>query len=74
MNKGIVFLGMGFELVAMCMGGLYLGETVKAHYGLETPVSAYMILAMLIAWFVHLFYLLRKFQKEAEDDISGNSP
>lgn len=67
MNKGLVFLGIGFELIAMCMGGYYLGEAINEYYGWKAATSAYLIVLLLIAWFVHLFYLLRKFEKDDED-------
>lgn len=67
MNKGIIFLGIGFELVAMCVGGYLLGELIDQHYGWKSFASTYLVLILLIAWFVHLFYLLRKFEKDNED-------
>ena len=66
MKKGIVFLGIGFELVAMCLGGYYLGEIIDQRMGTKNTASTYLILALLVSWFVHLFYLLRKFEKENE--------
>ena len=70
-GKGIVFLGIGFELVAMCLGGHYLGEFIDAHYGWKAVASTYLVLALLIAWFLHLFYLLRKFEKDDDQNSAG---
>lgn len=67
MQKGIVFLGIGFELVAMCVGGYFLGEYIDQYYGWKATASTYLVLVLLLSWFVHLFYLLRKFEKENED-------
>lgn len=71
MNKGIVFLGMGFEMVALCMGGYFLGNHVDAYMGWETKSSAYLILLLLVGWFWHFMILVRKFQKENDDPGSG---
>lgn len=66
MNKGVIFLGMGFELVGLCMGGYWLGEYVDAYMGWEKS-SAYLILLLLVGWFVHFFILIRKFMEEDND-------
>jgi len=72
-KNGMMFSGMGFELVALCLGGYYLGDTISQHYGITKSVTAFVILALLVAWFVHLIYLLRKFE-DTDDSDSGNQP
>lgn len=68
-NKGIVFFGVAFELVALCVGGWVLGGMVDQHMGWINTAQTYLVLVLLFGWFVHLFYLLRKFEKEnAADD------
>jgi hypothetical protein len=73
-NKGIVFLGIGFELVAMCVGGFYLGAYIDQYYGWTAFASTYLVLALLLSWFLHLFYLLRKFEKDGENGNEGPNP
>lgn len=72
MGKGIVFLGIGFELVAMCVGGYFLGDYIDQYYGWTATASTYLVLILLTSWFIHLFYLLRKFEKENEIDPGGS--
>ncbi len=67
MGKGIVFMGVSFELVAMCVGGYYLGEFVDERMGWKNYASTYLVLVLLVGWFVHLIYLLRRFEKENDD-------
>lgn len=67
MNKGIVFLGIGFELVAMCIGGYFLGNFIDQEMGWQNFASTYLVLILLISWFFHLFVLLRRFEKENAD-------
>lgn len=71
-TKGIVFLGIGFELVAMCVGGYFLGEFIDQYMGWKAFASTYLVLILMISWFVHLIYLLRRFEKEENEP--GNSP
>ena len=67
MGKGIVFMGVAFELVAMCLGGHFLGVFIDQYYGWNNFAATYLVLLLLIGWFVHLIYLLRKFEKENDD-------
>jgi hypothetical protein len=68
MNKGIVFMGIGFELIALCAGGFYLGEFIDNYMGWKVFASTYLVLAMMISWFVHLIYLLKRFEKDENDN------
>jgi len=68
MGKGIVFMGVSFELVAMCVGGYYLGNFIDEKMNWKNFASTYLVLILLIGWFVHLIYLLRRFEKENADD------
>lgn len=67
-NRGVVFFGIGFELVAMCVGGYFLGQFIDDYMGWKAFASTYLVLVLLISWFVHLFYLLRKFEREGHRD------
>jgi hypothetical protein len=67
MGKGIVFMGIAFELVAMCVGGYFLGDFVDQKMGWKNWASTYLVLILLIGWFIHLIYLLRRFEKENDD-------
>lgn len=70
MNRGAVFLGMGFEMVGLCMGGYYLGGFVDSYMGWETKSAGIIVLLLLIGWFCHLFILVKKFQSEDDDSAS----
>lgn len=67
MGKGIVFMGVAFELVALCIGGYVLGGYVDEKMGWNNKASTYLVLILLIGWFVHLIYLLNRFEKENAD-------
>jgi membrane protein DedA with SNARE-associated domain len=71
MGKGIVFMGVAFELVALCVGGYLLGETIDEKMGWKNWASTYLVLILLIGWFVHLIYLLRRFEKENDEEAQG---
>ncbi len=72
-NKGIVFFGVAFELVALCIGGWVIGSMVDQHMGWVNTAQTYLVLALLVGWFVHLFYLLQKFEKDNAGDDTQQS-
>lgn len=72
-NSGIVFFGVGFELMALCIGGYLLGNYIDDYYGWKNTASTYLVLVLMIGWFMHLIYLLRRFEKDNADDDSKSS-
>jgi hypothetical protein len=73
MNQGIVFLGIGFELIALCIGGYVLGGFIDEYFGWKNMASTYLVLLLMIGWFTHLIYLLRRFEKDNAEDDSQSS-
>lgn len=63
-NKSMVFLGMGFELVALILGAAYLGDIIDKHMGWPGYGSVLLILLFLISWFFHLLVLLKKINED----------
>ena len=66
--KGLVFMGMGFELVGLIFGGLFIGEKIDKAYNLNGLATAGMSLLVLAGWIYHLVILLQRFQKESQAD------
>jgi F0F1-type ATP synthase assembly protein I len=70
MNKGMVFIGVGFELVAVVLAGIYVGQAIDKWFGSNGIATMLLMLLMLAGWFVHLFVLLKKF----DDDSKAPKP
>lgn len=68
MKQGLVFLGMGFELLGLILGGLYLGQIIDKTMGWPGYGVAMLVVACLASWLFHLVFLLKKFIKETPDD------
>jgi hypothetical protein len=71
-GRGIIFVGIGFELVGTIMGGYYIGGFVDQKMGWNHVCSVVLILILFVTWFIHLLYLLRRF--EQEDSHSDSDP
>lgn len=66
----MVFVGMGFELLGVTLGALYLGEIVDKHYGLNGIGTAGLCLLVLVGWLYHLVILLKRYM-ETEQKKDG---
>ena len=62
-KKGLVFVGMGFELIGLILTALYLGKYVDEQYNLKGLSIALFSFIALIIWVYHLVLLTRQFQK-----------
>jgi hypothetical protein len=67
MGNGIIFMGLAFELFGICLGGYFVGHLIDVKMGWDQYATMTLILMLLAGWFVHLFYLLRRFDKENAD-------
>ncbi len=68
MQKGLVFIGMGFELLGLILGGLYLGQIVDKAMGWPGYGLAMIVVACLVSWIVHLVFLLKRFMNEPDNN------
>lgn len=67
-NKGMVFMGMGFELVILILAGAYFGDLIDKHFGWKGYASVTFIVLFLGSWFYHLLVLLKKVNEESDED------
>jgi O-antigen/teichoic acid export membrane protein len=58
-NKYLVFLGIGFELIALLVLAIIAGHQLK-KYGYGTTTEASLILGAFLIWFVSLIVKLKK--------------
>ena len=65
-KRGLVFIGMGFELLGLILTALYLGKYVDDQYELNGLCIALFSFLALIIWVFHLVILTRQFQKNDE--------
>lgn len=70
-RAGLVFLGLGFELMAMFLVGAYVGDALDKHFGWPNYGFLGMIVVMLIAWVTHFVFLVKRFMKD--DTYDSNS-
>ena len=68
MNKGMMFVGMGFELLAMVLGGVVIGEAVDKVYHTGVFTVPAFIFLFLIGWSVHFGLMIRKYLREMDEE------
>lgn len=62
-QKGLVFVGMGFEAVGVVLATVSLGQWLDTQFqakGLFTIILAFVGLG---GWFAHIIFLLKKMNK-----------
>lgn len=72
-GKAAVFMGMGFELVCLVLGGAYLGGFVDRYMQWKGYATAGLIIAFLVSWFYHLVILMRNMGEADDDSDQGHS-
>jgi len=71
MQKGMVFLGMGFELLGVVLGGMFVGQAVDREFQWPGYGLAAFVVLGLVGWMVHLVFMLKKFMQEDTNDPTG---
>ncbi len=74
MDKGIIFLGVGFELVGLCLGGYFLGKYIDDYMGWKSAATTGLVILLMLSWFFHLFILLKRFDEDAKSDDPSSQP
>lgn len=67
-NRYLVFMGLGFELVGLIIGGIYLGQLLDAHFGTRGIMVLVILASCLVSWFIHLVFLLKRVEKMGAGD------
>jgi F0F1-type ATP synthase assembly protein I len=63
MNRYLVFSSIGFELLGIMLGSIYLGDTIDAHYGTKGVALIALMLIGLAGWLMHVIMLLKQIEK-----------
>ncbi len=56
----LIFIGMGFELVALILSSLWLGEKLDNYYKAHGVIAMGLMILSLVGWFVRLIYMVKK--------------
>jgi F0F1-type ATP synthase assembly protein I len=63
MNRYLVFSSIGFELLGIMLGSIYLGDVIDAHYGTKGVALIALMLIGLAGWLMHVIMLLKQIEK-----------
>lgn len=64
MRRGMVFMGLSFELVGLILGCLYIGSLIDKELGWSGYATAGLAVLGMAGWLIHLVSLLKKFSSE----------
>ncbi|MBK7961412.1 MAG: hypothetical protein IPK04_09570 [Bdellovibrionales bacterium] len=60
MNKYLVFVGIGFELLGIVGVGLWISSELESRYQSKGLITVGILLVCLISWLIHLVLLMKK--------------
>lgn len=64
MNKGLIFVAIGFELLAVVLVGVYLGSSLDEYMGWQGQGFLLVTGILFCGWLFHFIKLLNKFMKD----------
>lgn len=67
-NRYLILTGLGFELVGLIIGGLYIGQLLDEKFGTKGIMALLILASCLVSWFVHLIFLLKRLEKISDQD------
>ena len=63
-NKYLVFVGIGFELIAFIVVAIYLGQFLVEKQVVGDWIKAILIVVAFIVWFISLVVKLKASEKK----------
>ena len=61
-------MGLGFELLAVTVIGVYLGQYIDKTYEIKGLATVGLVLGGLGGWAYHLVVLIKKYEREKQVD------
>ena len=65
-NNMLAFAGIGFELLALVLGALFVGKGLDEQMGTNGVWTAGLLLVCLSSWTFHFVILLKRFQAQVD--------
>lgn len=69
-SKAIVFAAMGFELIGLILGCIFIGQYVDQNFDTSGLGLVGFSALGLVGWLVHIVLLLKKYEADSETNES----
>ncbi len=67
-KRGIIFTGIGFELVALILAAIFVGQMLEEKYPQGGLWNAGLIIVALIVWLVHVIVLVKVMERNDQEE------
>jgi membrane protein DedA with SNARE-associated domain len=68
MQKFLIFSGIGAELGGLILIAFFVGRYLDESYQTKGLIFLGLTLTFLVAWFIHIVWLLKRLQKQTPAD------
>lgn len=63
-GKMAAFVGIGFEVVGLLIASVWVGGWLDTKFQLKGMATAGLVVLALAGWFVHIIWMLKRFEKD----------
>lgn len=67
-GKGLVFAGLGMEIIGMMIGSVFIGQEIDKLVGWPGYSVIVLVLASFGVWVWHIIAISKKFMQDVKDD------
>lgn len=64
MNKYMLFIGVGFELIGLIVVSVVIAGWLEQKIPSKGLITAGLVILSLIGWFIHIIILLKRVPKD----------
>jgi hypothetical protein len=66
-SKGVAFVAVGFELVGLMLGSLFIGQKIDKYYGWPGWALTGLSMLALAGWLTRVVYMAQKMTENGDD-------
>lgn len=67
-HKGLVFAGLGMEVIGLMVGSVILGTEIDKYFGWKGYSVFFLLLSSFSVWVWHIIVLSKRMMKESSED------
>lgn len=62
------FIGIGFELFALCLAGIYVGAEIDEYFKMGGLATGLLLFILFLSWCFHVTVLVKQMERHRQDE------